>query len=680
MNMKMKTLAGAGFFAGLFALYGCGSSSTSTTNSTPTAAAVTGGLVDESGQTITSVDTNDSVNLTLSNLTANSQYSITVTDPSGVSLSPSGGFIATSDEDGNIASSTIVQDLSTNSVSVPALVLKGAPFTPKKVDTGTYTITANNSSGTQVFTTSLTVTDGSKVFCADSAGTARASFAPSQTVYAEVKKGSGTLADGTYTCYVLSDLNANLADQDTLAGTSVTVTVASGEGLATLGAAFAVGAYDVICDIDGDGKYDKGSDLISRAERFRPCFTVQSLNSGSDIIGQVCSDRHGNYRDFFDPNATDQSIRDVFAWISPAELSLVEHAISVNKYVVAHQDTWSNGDTLTDVDSAIEKDPVQGFCTNESPWLVWPRQNLRPGCYDCVIDVNSNGRYDKGTDFVDNIDNSGDNTVGGMCVTDNTSACTDFITISSHTEGQSVDATAVTLAGTLAQAGTAGKVIVTSGSSSNTINLDVSSTSFSANIPLFNGDNQITISVTKSNGTTICGKTIKLTSTSTSSSNQLFRAQLTWDGDTDMDLHVVKPGGAYSNGGSGTTDCNFANCAVGLDGSGSNTIDWGTAGSEADDAKLDVDCIACGNGIENIWMNAINEDGDYKVYVDAFSGDETAVDVTIFINGASVRTVSCGAMSSGAATDSCFVGTISWTGGSSGNGTFTASGTKASTF
>ena len=166
---------------------------------------------------------------------------------------------------------------------------------------------------------------------------------------------------------------------------------------------------------------------------------------------------------------------------------------------------------------------------------------------------------------------------------------------------------------------------------------------------------------------------------STSSSNQLFRVQLTWDGDTDMDLHLVRPGGSYSNGGGGVDDCNYGNCKVGIEGTDPNSIDWGASG-EDDDPKLDVDCVSCGNGIENIWINEIPEDGAYTIYVDAYSGSETNVTVTVFIGGAQVGQVNCGSMSSGSATDSCRVGTVTWTGGNSGSGNFSADGTTATTF
>jgi len=55
------------------------------------------------------------------------------------------------------------------------------------------------------------------------------------------------------------------------------------------------------------------------------------------------------------------------------------------------------------------------------------------------------------------------------------------------------------------------------------------------------------------------------------------------------------------------------------------------------------------------------------------------VDVS-FIGGAQVGQVNCGSMSSGSATDSCRVGTITWTGGNNGSGSFSADGTTATTF
>jgi uncharacterized protein YfaP (DUF2135 family) len=636
-------------------------------------ATVSGDVVDADGNAVTSIEGNDPVVMDVDGLDASTQYHIKVLDPNGDELNPSGGFVASTDEDGDLPQLTVIQDLGGLSTGT-ALYSQG--IVARKAPTpGTHTIQILDENGAVVHTITFTVVDGAKVFAADSSGVARASFLPTEHVYAQVDQGDETIADGTYNLHVLSDLNPVLEDQDSLGQVTTTVTVSSGEGRADLGIYDSLGVYDIILDLDGDGLFDAGTDLISRRPRFHPAFTIQNANSGNVIVGQICADRHGNYRDIFDPSALDPSIRDMWGYITPSERSLVQHTIGVDKYVVSHQDTWSDGDTLTDVTGGRESDPVQGFCTNEAPWLIWPRELLQDGCYDCIIDVNHNGVFDVGTDFVDNIDNSGETTCGAR-VAD--SDCSDNITISSHTDNQTVTTTAIQLAGTVTGSPVSGQVTITSQTQSNTVNLTVLSGAFSAYVPLFNGTNQLTVAFVYSDDS-VCSKTIDITSSSSSSANQLFRAQLTWDGDTDMDLHVVRPGGSYENGGGGADDCNYSNCDVGIDVVWPNDIDWGATG-EDDDPKLDVDCIACGNGIENIWMNEIAEDGTYTIYVDAYNGSETNVTVTVFIRGAQVGQVNCGSMASGGDTDSCRVGTITWTGGNSGSGSFNADGSKASDF
>ncbi len=680
--------------AGIFMMgAACGGGGSAEVTPTPTGSVnATGGIVDQNGQALAQIGATDPVRLQLSGLAANTQYAIHVTGPGGAALSPSEGFIATTDEDGNIPTATVVQDLgSTGSGSGKSMALWKHGFMPQtKADPGDYEIALVDDAGDTIFTDTFTVVDGNKVYCTDASKVARGSFLPSETVYATIERGtSGNLADGSYTCYVRDDLFDTLADGDVLAGPQHVVAVSGGSGVVSLGT-YDTGAYDVVCDLNANNQFDVASDVIARPGRFHACFTIQNANTGDAIVGQICADRNGNYRDVFDPNATDTAIRDVFAWISPSQRSLVQHATGVRKYVTAHRNSWSDGDALNDVtgvsgDSAFELDAVQAFCTNEAPWLVWPRQRLSAGCYDCVVDVNANGVFDFGTDFVDNLDSTGENTTCGMRVAD-TACPSDFVTVSSHQSGDSVNATAIILSGTFAGAVADGSVIITAEAQSNRVALALTGGDFSAAIPLFHGKNLLTINGLQPNGL-VCSKTIDVTSEATASANQLFRAQMTWDGDTDMDLHLVKAGGSYSNGGGGTTDCNYSNCKVGLDGAegtgdaGENhSIDWGTASVLTDDPFLDVDCIACGNGIENIWMNQINEDGDYQLYVDAYSGSESAVNVTIFIRGATVETVACGALSAGTPTDSCLVGTIRWTGGTNGSGYFIASGTKANDF
>ncbi|MFH1263774.1 MAG: hypothetical protein V1495_10090 [Pseudomonadota bacterium] len=635
------------------------------------------GIVDENGNVISSVDTNDSVTLTLSGLKKNTQYNIGVADPSGTALSPSGGFIASTDEDGTLPASTVLQDLgvvSSSRLRVPngtrAATTMAAPAT------GSYKVTVTDSTGAKVYETTFTVVDNSKVFCSDAAGTARGSFTPGEAVYASLAKGTGSLADGTYTCYVVSDNGAPLQEDETLSGVAQgSVTVTSGKGTVSLGSSFSStppnNAYDVVCDIDGNGKFNRAKDLISRPRRFNACFTVQRANAAtSDITGQICADRNGNYRDVFDPNATDTSIRDVWAWISPPEKGAVDHRIGVRKYVVEHKNTWTDGDDLIDVTgpdgaSAFKLDAVQGFCTNEAPWLVWPRQLLVAGCYDCIIDVNADGKYTKGVDFLDYWDLTGQVTCG-MRVSD--SACAaDAIEVTEPTDGSSTDKTKIDLKGTLAAAGTSGSVTITSGSSSNRITLDVSGATIEATLPLFHGENLITVAVTKTDGKT-CSKTFKITSTAEASAGELFRAQLTWATGDDMDLHVVQPSGTTDS----STDCYYSNCKTAAGGR-----DWGNMGH----AELDVDCIppTCTSLIENIWLTDIAQSGTYTVYVKAYSGTGTSVTTSIFVKGTQVATVNCGTLVVSSPTYWCKVGTVNWSGATTGSGAFTPSGITGNT-
>jgi uncharacterized protein YfaP (DUF2135 family) len=293
--------------------------------------------------------------------------------------------------------------------------------------------------------------------------------------------------------------------------------------------------------------------------------------------------------------------------------------------------------------------------------LQWSYSNLSAGCYDVVVDIDNDALYTAGTDYYDNVNHLGVSTDCGFRVSQ---PDTTTVTISSHTDEEITTATAIVLAGTVdVPAGRtldAAYIRITSGTQTNIISM--AGGAYSVQVPLFSGTNYITVSGVYDDDSSR-SETIEIVSMTDLA---LFRAQLTWDGSTDMDLHVVRPGGSYTNGGTGGdgSDCNWTNCNVGLDGVGVNLIDWGTSNFEDDDPKLDVDCISCGNGIENIWMSEINENGVYKIYVDAFAGNENESDVivTISILGSTIAQVNCGQMQSLTATDSCYVGDINWTG------------------
>lgn len=629
------------------------------------------GIIDACGQTITAVDLHDPVMMTMVGLTADTRYVIKITDPASTEITPAGGFIATSDVDGEINKAVIVQNMD------PAATL------------GDYTVhvATEAAPGTDVQTLTYTVEDRPRVQCAsDAIGTPQASFLTTDNVFAYVDQAGGTIADGDYKLYVISDAQKPLADGGLISGTAQTITVATGTGSLDLGT-FAVGGYDVVVDMNGNGIFNQGTDLISRHNRLLPCFAVQG-NAGGVLVEQIASDKNGNKREIFDANAnvaTKSEIRDVQAYVTPKEGSGTNQPYDVDTYVVAHQAAWVGGEALADLSGGLESSPVQDFTNNEAPWLAWSYTGLAAGCYDMVVDTNQNGTFDAGIDYVDNEDHLGSN-VCGFRVSD--SACSSNVVINASAgstalvDGDSTTYTAITVSGTIAAPydGEA-YLTITSGTQSNTITITVTGGAYSLNVPLFAGDNHITVSGV--NGTASCSRTITIRSVVDLA---LFRAQLTWDGDTDMDLHVVRPGATYYNpSGSGTDssgDCYYGNCNVGLAGTGTNSISWGDGSlGEEDDPKLDVDCIACGNGIENIWINQTTEnDGAYKVYVDAFSGSETNVTVTIYILGTAVGQVNCGSMSAGTATDSCYVGYISWVGGTAGIGSFTPVGTKASDF
>ena len=609
------------------------------------------GVVDGCGSAISTVDIHDPVVINVENLAADGRFKITVTDPSNNEITPSGGLLATADENGKLIGAAVVQNMADNA------------------ETGEYTITLSDASSSTVVTSlTYTVADRPRVRCTDANGNDKSSFLASDTVYAKVEAGGGTLADGDYNVYVRSDLNVGLEDQAYVGGPASTVTVANGSGIVDLGT-YSSGAYDVIVDLDGDNLYDQGTDLISHHHRMIPCFAVQTANASAAIVQQIATDRQGNPRELFDPNADIENIRDIYATVTATQKTDTPSPAAVTTYLVGHKDTWNDGDSLSDSTSGTETALVQNDVTSLAPWLVWEQNDQSAGCYDVVVDINQNGTFDYGTDFVDNNDGLDIPVQCGVRVANPN--CESNVTISSHSDGQTVTSSAITLAGTVS--GTPDRLFITisAGPQTNTIQTTVSGSSFSAVIPLFNGANNITVWAAYPDGSH-CAKTITVTS---STELALFRAQLTWDGDTDMDLHVVRPGGSYTAGGGGSDDCNYSNCKVDNGG-----IDWGTAGDESDNAFLDVDCISCGTGIENIWMNKITENGTYNIYVDAFSGSETNVTVTIFIRGAAVGQVNCGSMSAGTNTDSCFVGTINWTGGESGNGSFTPQGTLADDF
>jgi len=369
----------------------------SCSNSSDSPFTETGGnvLLDSEGNISTGLESGESAYWTFDQLSPNTAYDFTLTDQNGTEVAKA---TLTTDANGEIPETAIGYDL--------GLVFPGgsnARSLNKISDTVTYTIEIYNLDGKLVTTREFVVDLGAPVvFASDQNGYAQNSFLlNSHPVYASGKNlTSGDQID----LWVVDDrmiweLGTPLID---VSGTPETVTVdANGEFHTRVWAnPSLVAPYDIVADFDRDGTYSSG-DMV---DGYYPVgFMVQTYSSGADLQVQIACDRDRNYIDIFE--TTDN----VYAYLNPRTQQFTHKW--VHKYVVAHQDVWTTGDVLNDVTIAPELDTPQYGCTNEGRVLIWGA-TLTAGLYDIVIDVNRNGQYDRGLDFLDNIDSYGQPTAG----------------------------------------------------------------------------------------------------------------------------------------------------------------------------------------------------------------------------------------------------------------------------
>jgi len=142
---------------------------------------------------------------------------------------------------------------------------------------------------------------------------------------------------------------------------------------------------------------------------------------------------------------------------------------------------------------------------------------------------------------------------------------------------------------------------------------------YGAEIPLFCGAQRIYLTFNSAAGRSYYAFDVNRTGCITT--HAAFRVQLTWGSITyDLDLHLLRPGGAYGSG----NDCYFGNCTSGLTWGSSNPI-------------LDVDDVNY-YGPENINIASGAEAGEYRVIIHNWSGTngETAT-VRIYLNDVEVR-------------------------------------------
>lgn len=677
----------------IFIIVGCGGGSSSSSSGTTPAADILG----PDGSVITSLDVATPVAASVSGLTANTQYIIKTTDPSGNVVCTTSVF---TDNNGAIPASPYcyIRDkdtaIFTSDGTVDAMVVKDDEIANvfshgKAITTGDYHFSVFDSAGTEVISKSsgdssgylinkaIPVTNTAARVCAsNSSGLCGRSFLVGTShVYATIEQGTGVDEGEVVDIYVVSDrcnvgyaIGSSLQDVSSDgANTNVTVNY-SAAGLFTSPAIWntpaSAGVYDVIIDVDQSGTYTAG-DLVeiidptptAAANPGGLCgvgFTVQSaFSTATDVIVQIAMDKNRAYQDVFSKGRGD----DIYAQLQSTRR--LAHNFGVRKYVVAHKDAWSDGDTLTDIiDPTV--DEVQTGCTNQQRRLVAPINLMPAGCYDLVFDVNANGVYDKGSDAVDNIDLNGNPTCGFIVVDDAQTVTVDSIKNQEGTEVK--DGTSTSISGKVTITGTAstfsdtatvkGYAVVGSSQGASITGTIVSGAFTITNMPLLSGDNLVKISITEgvgSSATKFGSAVASVTWQPGGSSSISIQHLVTWTTSGDMDTHFIKTGGAFAGSGdvSKTDDCHWLNCPQ----SGSKALNWTTAaGSQTTSsdestgaiARLDLDCVpstdpTCASSpAETSWIKlasgVIPKAGNFLLCVYAFDGTGTP-SAQVTVNG-----------------------------------------------
>ncbi|MGQ9631636.1 MAG: hypothetical protein ACUVXI_15200 [bacterium] len=193
-----------------------------------------------------------------------------------------------------------------------------------------------------------------------------------------------------------------------------------------------IGTYDIVVDFNNKGVFDHdisvpwvdGLDNNGGAG-----FTIQYSKGtlanqlSAHIITQIAYDSSqrwkGTWKNTFSTGGK------VFAYTNPPVRGAGDHNLGVYKYVVKHQDFntfWNNtaptggvagfGRVELTNDIIITnplKDHPQWSCTNEPPFLIWIAKAVGDAtAFDIVIDLDQDGYYDIGRDFLDCIGDTGD--------------------------------------------------------------------------------------------------------------------------------------------------------------------------------------------------------------------------------------------------------------------------------
>ena len=337
-------------------------------------------LVGDDGGEQTTFTSYEQVSLSLADLTPNTVYTIQVDDNRKAVI---GTYELTTDENGEMDASSVLYDPAPGTYTVSVLGTSISFDITVQAPTSVYYMPCD-ASGNHV----NNVAEGAPVYLTAANGTA------GESVHVFVAPNRYDWAYGMY-LYDYTELVEELTfDGD---GEIAPTTIWDSSEIVDMTA-----AYDVIIDVNGNNVYDEGDYLDGQLGVGFVVQEVQPIKASIDghIVERLSADIHYVYRDVFDVN------ENVYVYVNPvAAMNNLGGDRSVKWCIVPHKASWADQDTLNAVTTPLG-DTVQEGCTNAGRRLVWPAP-LTAGQYDIVIDVDKDGLYDKGTDFLDGYSGSG---------------------------------------------------------------------------------------------------------------------------------------------------------------------------------------------------------------------------------------------------------------------------------
>ncbi len=221
---------------------------------------------------------------------------------------------------------------------------------------------------------------------ADPSGVKKDVFTTNETVYAI---GSQYAPSRTFDLYFMPD--QTWTDGLSLTGTMISVTSNSSGGIDPTVIwipPLTLGNYDIIVDVNDNGKYDQGIDAIDDNDVGTAGFEVVPITPQLSPTVESC-DSSGTRKDVFDIKDTVYSNGSGYAPSTEYDLYIVNDSL------------WVDGTLIPN--SAIHVNVTSDPSGKLQPTVIWTAP-LTLGNYDIIVDVNANGRYDLSIDAIDDND------------------------------------------------------------------------------------------------------------------------------------------------------------------------------------------------------------------------------------------------------------------------------------